>query len=184
MEAALAQKPMTAEEFVTWAEQRPEKHWELFDGVPHMQQVQSWGHQSVILALYRLIYDAVKRANLDLRVGSQGLVVKAGPRTSFEPDIVVFSGKIEKADSQAPAPLIIVEVLSPSTARKDLTVKLAGYFGVPTLEYYVIADWEACELIHYRRAGNDISRPAILNDGVLLLDPPGIKIPVADVFRD
>jgi hypothetical protein len=48
----------------------------------------------------------------------------------------------------------------------------------------VIADWEACELVHYRRAGNDISRPAILGGGVLHLDPPGIEIAVADVFRD
>jgi len=181
---ALAQKPMTPEEFVAWAEARPEKHWELFEGVPQVQQAQSWGHQSVILALYRSIYEAIKRANLDLRVGSQGLVVKAGPRTAFEPDIVVFSGKIEKTDSIAQAPLIAVEVLSPSTARKDLTVKLAGYFDVPTIEHYVIADWEACELIHYRRAGNGISRPAILTGGALRLDPPGIEIAVADVFQD
>jgi hypothetical protein len=33
---ALAQKLMTAEEFAVWAEKRPEKHWELFDGVPQM----------------------------------------------------------------------------------------------------------------------------------------------------
>ncbi len=182
--ATLAQRLMTAEEFAAWAEQRPEKHWELFDGVPQMQQPQSWGHQEVILTLYRLIYNAIKDANLDLFVGSQGLVVKAGPQTAFEPDIVVFSGKMAKADTVASAPIIAVEVLSPSTARKDLTVKLAGYFNVPTIEHYVIADWEARELIHYRRAGNDISRPAILSSGMLRLDPPGIEFAVAEVFRD
>ncbi len=180
---ALAHKLMTAEEFAVWAEMRPEKHWELFDGVPQMQQAQSWGHQEVILALYRSIYSAIKDANLDLSVGSQGLVVKAGPRTAFEPDIVVFPGKMAKTDSVAPAPVIVIEVLSPSTARKDLTVKLAGYFDVPTIEHYVIAGWEACELIHYRRAGNDISRPAIISSGVLRLDPPGIEIALADVFQ-
>ncbi len=180
----LAQELMTAEEFVAWAEMRPEKHWELFDGVPQMQQAQSWGHQQVILTLYRLIHGAIKNANLDLFVGSQSLVVKAGPETAFDPDIVVFSGTMAKADTVASAPIIAVEVLSPSTARKDLTVKLAGYFNVPTIEHYVIADWEACELIRYRRAGNDISRPAILSSGILLLDPTGIEVPVADVFRD
>ncbi len=181
--AAVARHLLTAADFAVWVAARPEKHWELFDGVPEMQQAQSWGHQSVILALYRLLYDAIKRADLDLRVGSQGLVVKIGPRTSFKPDVVVFSGEIGKADTFAPSPLIAVEVLSPSTARKDLTVKLAGYFEVSTIEHYLIADWEVSELIHYRRAGDGISRPVILNGGQLRLDPPGIEIPVADVFH-
>ena len=103
---------------------------------------------------------------------------------AFEPDIVVFWGPMDDYEIIVREPLIAVEVLSPSTARKDLTVKLAGYFDVPTIDHYVIADWEACELIHYRRAGNDISRPAILSSGVLLLDPPGIEIAITDVFRD
>ncbi len=64
----LAQRLLTAEEFAAWAEMRPEKHWELFEGVPQMQQAQSWGHQQVILTLYRLIYNAIKEANLDLFV--------------------------------------------------------------------------------------------------------------------
>ena len=180
---ALAQKRMTAEEFAVWAEKRPEKHWELFDGVPQMRQAQTWGHQQVIGRIARLIADAISAAGAGLLVGTQGLVVKAGPGLAFEPDIVVFRGPMDDYDIIVREPLIAVEVLSPSTARKDLTVKLAGYFDVPTIEHYVIADWEACELIHYRRAGNDISRPAILSSGVLRLNPPGIEIALVDVFQ-
>jgi hypothetical protein len=40
---ALVQKSMTAEEFVVWSAMRSEKHWELFDGVPQMQQAQKLG---------------------------------------------------------------------------------------------------------------------------------------------
>ncbi len=180
---ALAQKLMTAEEFAIWAEARPGKHWELFDGKPRMQQSQTWGHQEAVMALYRLLYAAIRDGKLDLFVGSQGLVVKSGPRTAFEPDVVVFSGRIAKTDIIVPEPLIVVEVLSPSTERKDLTVKLAGYFDVPAVEHYLIADWEAAELIHYRRAGNAIAKPVILREGVLTLDPPGIGIALADIFQ-
>ena len=42
---------MTAEEFAVWAEARPEKHWELFDGEPILQQSQNWGHARHILSL-------------------------------------------------------------------------------------------------------------------------------------
>jgi Uma2 family endonuclease len=150
---ALAQNLMTAEEFAVWAERRPEKHWELFDGVPLMQQSQNWGRARHIRIIARLIEDEIAAAGLGLFVGTQGLVVKAGPNAAFEPDIVVFAGQMADHDIIAPNPLIVVEVLSPSTARSDLTVKLAGYFGAPSIEHYVIADWEDRELIHYRREG-------------------------------
>jgi hypothetical protein len=85
---ALAQKPMTAEEFAAWAEARPEKHWELFDGVPQMQQSQTWGHQEAVMAPYRLFYAAIRDAGLPLFVGAQGITVKADGRTALsETDI-------------------------------------------------------------------------------------------------
>jgi len=184
MDTALAQKSMTAEEFAVWAEAQLEKHWELFDGVPQVQQSQNWGHARHIRLIERLIEDAIAARGLGLLVGGQGLVVKAGPRTAFEPDIVVFEGPIADRDIIAPNPLIVFEVLSPSTARKDLSVKLAGYFNAPSIEHYVIAGWEEREIIHHRREGAGLARPVILREGVLSLAPPGIEIPLADIFKD
>ena len=180
---SLAQKLMTAEEFAVWAEACPEKHWELFDGVPQMQQSQSWGHADVKGRIYVALLRAVAEAGLDHSVGIDGIVVKVAPSTAFQPDVVVFAGQMDKREIVTPEPVIVVEVLSPSTQRKDLTVKLAGYFEVPSIEHYVIADWEDSELIHYRREGRGISRPVILRGGLLRLEPPGIAIALADVFR-
>ena len=181
---ALAQKLMTAEEFLVWAEARPEKHWELFHGVPQMQQSQTWGHQEVVMALYRLFYAAIREANLPLFVGTQGVAVKADAHTAFEPDVVVFSGRMAKADIVVPEPVIVVEVLSPSTARKDLTVKLAGYFNVPSIEHYLIADWEEQEIIHHRREGSGLAKPVIIRNGILSLQPPGLALEIAKIFQD
>jgi Uma2 family endonuclease len=181
---ALAQKPMTAEEFAAWAERRPEKHWELFDGVPQASQAQSWGHADVKGRIYIALLRAVAEGGLDYSVGVDGIVVKVGPKTAFQPGVVMFAGRMGKTDIVTPEPLIVVEVLSPSTERRDLTVKLAGYFKVPSIEHYVIADWEAGELIHYRREGARLVPPVILREGLLSLDPPGIAIALADVFKE
>jgi Uma2 family endonuclease len=180
---ALAQQLMTVEEFAVWAEKRPEKHWELFDGIPQMQQSQSWGHADVKGRIYLALLRGVAEAGLDYSVGVDGVVVKVGPATVFQPDVVVFAGQMARNEIVALEPLIVIEVLSPSTERRDLTVKLAGYFETPSIEHYVIADWEDCELIHYRREGRGVSRPVILREGVLRLDPPGIAITLADIFR-
>ena len=180
---ALAQKSMTAEDFALWAAKRPEKHWELFDGVPQMQQAESWGHTDVKGRIYAALLRAVAEARLDYSVGIDGVLVKVSPSSTFQPDVVMFAGRMDRASIVTPEPLIVVEVLSPSTGRRELTVKLAGYFKVPSIEHYVIADWEAAELIHYRREGAGIAPPVILREGELRLDPPGIGIALADVFK-
>jgi Uma2 family endonuclease len=184
MNTAVAHQSMTAEEFAVWAEARPERHWELFEGVPQVQQPQNWGHARHILRVIRALEKAIALSGQRLFIGSQGLIVKAGPRAAFEPDVVVFAGPMGDHDIIVPNPVIAVEVLSPSTARKDLTVKLAGYFNAPSIEHYLIVDWEDAELIHYRREGIGISKPAILREGVLELEPPGLKLQIADVFKD
>lgn len=184
MDTALAQKSMTAEEFAVWAEARPEKHWELFDGVPTLQPPQNLGHARQVMQLCTLLDAAIASAQPPLLFGARGLLVKAGPGAAFEPDIVVFQGPMGKHEIIAVAPVIVFEAISPSTERKDLSVKLAGYFNVPSIAHYVIVDWEARELIHFRRQGKAIALPVILREGELRLDPPGIGLALADVFVD
>ena len=175
---------MTAEEFAVWAEARPEKHWELFDGEPVLQQSQNWGHARHILSLAVSFREAIAAQKLDLFVGTQGLVVKAGPHTAFEPDVVVFAGPMDDHDIIVPRPVIVVEVLSDSTARKDRTVKLDGCCAVPTIEHYLLVDWEERAVTHHRREGSGLTKPVIVRDGSLMLDPPGLTVDISRVFQD
>ena len=96
---------MTAEEFAVWAEARPEKHWELFDGEPILQQSQNWGHARHIRSSLRdYSRTAIAAGRLGLFVGTQGLVVKVGPHTAFEPDVVVFAGPMDDREIIVRAP--------------------------------------------------------------------------------
>ena len=126
--------------------------------------------------------EAIAALRLDLFVGTQGLVVKAGPYTAFEPDVVVFAGPVDDRDIIVPQPVIVVEVLSDSTARKDRTVKLDGYFAVPSIKHYLIVDWEEREITQYRRKGSSLAKPVIVRDGTLSLQPPGLTLDISKVF--
>ena len=180
----LAQKLMTAEEFLAWAEARAEKHWELFHGVPQMQQSQTWGHANLKGLIYAALLRETRARAADHFAAIDGLVVKVDANTAFEPDVVVYAGpRMQRGEIVVPRPIIAVEVLSQSTARKDLTDKLAGYFRVPSIAHYVIADPDAEELIYYRRLGEGIAPPTIMKDGVLRFDPPGIAIELAEIFE-
>ncbi len=174
---------MSAEEFAVWAEAQPEKHWELFEGVPALQQSQTWGHAHFKFRIAQALDGAISKSGLKLFIGVDGIVVKAGTKTAFQPDVVIFAGAMGFRDIITPDPIVVVEVLSPSTERKDFTVKLRGYFDAPTIQHYLIVNWEDREIVHHARAGEGLAKPSIVRDGILKLDPPGLEIAHAEIFR-
>jgi Uma2 family endonuclease len=149
-----------------------------------LQQSQNWGHARHLMSLAMAFREEIAAARLALFVGTRGLVVKAGPHTAFKPDVVVFAGPIDDHDIIVPRPLIVVEVLSESTARRDRTVKLDGYFAVPTIEHYLLVDWEERAVTHYRREGGELTKPVIVRDCSLTLDPPGLTVDISRMFQD
>jgi len=84
---------------------------------------------------------------------------------------------------EIPNPVLVVEVLSRSTAKRDRTDKLTGYFKVPTVADYLLVDPERSEIVWHRRAADGaVQPPAVVRERSLSLDPPGIEVAVADIF--
>src|SRR5580658_7504424 len=78
--------------------------------------------------------------------------------------------------------IIVVEVLSEGTAARDHGVKLAGYFSLQSVAHYLILDADNRMAIHHKRGLGDMIETRILKQGRLRLDPPGLEIPVEDLF--
>lgn len=113
-----------------------------------------------------------------------GITVRIDARTAYEPDALVYCGPRLHGDAvEAPAPVIVVEVLSPGTAAKDKGRKLAGYFGVPSVRHYLIVDAVRRLVTHHWRAGSGIET-GVISDGRLRLDPPGIELALDELFPD
>lgn len=102
--------------------------------------------------------------------------------TDYEPDAVVNCGPPMPADAiAATRPVIVVEVLSPSTQSVDSGEKLAGYFRVPTIQHYLVFGTRRRELVHHARQGDAIlSR--VLNVGQITLEPPGIDFDLDEIY--
>ena len=79
----------------------------------------------------------------------------------------------------APDPVVVVEVLSPSIRGIDTTVKLAGYFRVPSLKHYIIVDLGRQHVVHYRKQADGTVTVAILTEGEIAFDPPGLSVAVS-----
>jgi len=111
-----------------------------------------------------------------------GITVEVDADTDYEPDAIVNCGPPAPGDAVAATnPVVVVEVLSPSTEAIDLVDKLADYFRLASIQHYLIVRARRREVILHSRSGAGIvSR--VINLGSIVLDPPGISIDLADLY--
>jgi Uma2 family endonuclease len=175
---------MTVDEFLAWSARQEEGRYELFEGRVIMQQPQSWGHAELCVRIYNALAAAIGHSGVPFYAAPVGMTVRIVEKTAFEPDALVAPlPKPQRLDLEISNPVLVVEVVSRSTAKRDRTDKLAGYFKVPSIQHYLIFDPEKREVIwHHRTAAGTLQPPATLREGLLALDPPGIELSVADIF--
>jgi len=174
---------MTVDEFLVWAEGRPGRY-ELVEGQVVTMASEMARHARAKAAAYVALTQAVRSAGLACEVFPDGMTVRIAPRTAYEPDALVRCGPRLDGDAiEVPDPVVVVEVLSPSTGAGDTGGKFAGYFGVPSVQHYLILDPVQRLVIHHRR-GASVIETAIAIDGRLRLDPPGIEFALDELFSD
>jgi len=173
---------MSADEFLLWAEGQ-EGGWELYDGAAVAMSPERVAHVRTKGLVFRALASAINRAQLSCEAFSDGVSVRVADGSVYEPDAVVHCGPPLAEDAlEVSSPVILVEVVSPSTAARDHGVKLAGYFSLPGVAHYLILDPERRVVIHHKRGNGEVIETRILSAGALRLDPPGLEITVADLF--
>ena len=177
-----AQSEMDVDAFLAWAEGR-QGRWELRDGRPVMMAPERAAHALTKYAAQKALENGVKRAGLPCRMFPDGMTVRVAARAAYEPDaLVVCPPPADLNTTEIPNPIIVVEVLSPSTAADDHGVKLDGYFSLPSVAHYLILDADRRVMIWHRRGAADAIETRVVRDGVIRLDPPGFEAEAAAFF--
>lgn len=175
---------MSRTDFRRWAEQQPHGRFERVAGEIAAMSPERIGHARLKGRVFQLLDQAVRDAALPCEALPGGVTVEVGDDTDYEPDAVVNCGERLDPDAiAAPNPVILVEVVSPSTRSADAGAKLADYFRLPSVQHYLMVETRRREIVHHRRAGDRIET-RIVNSGPIALEPPGIAITVEDVYRD
>jgi Uma2 family endonuclease len=178
---------MTADEFLAWAEDLPAEagKFELWDGevvVRHgpggfEERSEHWDAKTAMVVA---LHEAIKRAGLPCFVAADGPMVRLSPNRMARPDVLVYCGpKVPRGVQEILNPLILVEVLSPTTKNRDHGVKLQGYFTLASLHHYLIVDPDRALLIHHKRGA---AEPHIVTGSRLQLEPPGLDVELTDVL--
>ena len=179
--ATAPQTLLTVDEFLARAHER-EGSWELHDGVAVCMAPERFTHVVTKQAAYSALAAAIRRAGLPCMALPDGAGVRISARVLYKPDALVFCGPPPHPDAlEIPDPIIVVEVLSPSTAAYDQADKLA-YFTVPSVMHYLILNPDTRRGVHHWRTREGAIQTGILREGALRLDPPGIELEVGDLF--
>ena len=181
--SVLPQERMTVDEFLTWSEGQPGRY-ELFRGIVYAMTPERAIHAEVKFAVQTALANGIRARNLPCHMLPDGMTVRVDDATAHEPDAVVYCGaRLAASALEVPNPVIVVEVLSPSTRHVDAQIKLAGYFRLPSVEHYLVVDPDKPLIIHHARATDDSIRTRIVTEGRIMLEPPGIELSVAEIYE-
>lgn len=179
------QSGYTIEEYLALEEASIERH-ELIQGEIYAMTGGSAAHASVCLNIASALKSHLRGTPCQSFMADMRLNVQAS-EAYFYPDAFVTCGAEQRALQLAKTDaVLVVEVLSPSTAAFDRGAKFAHYRLLPSLMEYLIIDLETRTADHYRKAENNtwVLHPCSGND-IVELASVGLKLPLDTViFED
>jgi Uma2 family endonuclease len=167
--------------FLDWVQGREERY-ELDRGRVVMMTGGSRAHWQITANLFRALDARVDRGKWVV-LPEFGVDLDSG--SIRFPDIVVDRAGEAGKDFTATAPVLIAEVLSPSSERVDLGDKSAEYLRLPSLAAYLvfaqdqIKAWVWTRGLAGFRPGPDVLEGG---DAVVRIEALGIDFPLAEVY--
>lgn len=172
----------TADEFFAWAEDRPGR-FELVGGQVVAMAPERLAHGRAKLDVAIALRTALAAGGAGCEAVMDSVAVRVDGHTVYVPDAFVRCGPRAPGDAvEISDPVIVVEVISPSSRGTDTGAKLAGYFLLPSVRHYLVVDTQSRTVLHHRRDDAGAITVRILHEGSIDLDPPGIRVAVPDFF--
>lgn len=171
---------MTVAQFLAWRQEHGIKHAELDNGIPVVAQAQTVRHSERKAEVRQILRDAIALAGLPCRPLMEMLVPIDGlqGKRGYEPDVLVQCGAAPSPDAiTIPDPLIVFEVVSPSSGRIDTVLKMPWYFALSSVLHYIIIEPQLRFLVWHARETPDATiQTRILREGAMQLHPPGLAL--------
>jgi len=129
--------------------------YELIDGELFVTPAPSPAHERLALVLHRLLSPFVQAEHLG-DVYTPRAVVRTA-EAEVEPDLMVRppTPTLPETWEEMPTPLLVVEILSRTTQRRDHEQKRAFYLRIGVAEYWIVDRWERSVRV-IRRDADDV----------------------------
>jgi Uma2 family endonuclease len=181
--ASASVRPLTFAEFLAWEQTQDLRH-EFVDRVAVMMAGGTRAHD-------RIQRNLLVRATERLRGSGceplgPDMIVETGTGNGRYPDMTIDCGAFDADALTASAPAVVFEILSDSTRKTDLLIKLRDYDATPSIQHYVlIAQAEVLVFVYSRGAAAGFSlRPQELRrlDESVELADVGLSLTLAEIY--
>ena len=144
-------RTMTVEEFYVWQLDQDERY-ELVEGIPVPLRGMTGAsnvHDAILVNC--IIEFGTRLRGKRCRVASADTALRTSIRNTRRPDVTIDCAPLEKTSYEACKPVVVIEVLSPSTRRFDEITKLDEYRRHPSLRHILLIDPDSIRARHYSR---------------------------------
>jgi Uma2 family endonuclease len=158
VEEAMTPQPkrsLSEEEYLTFEQSSPIKH-EFFHGEIYAMTGGTESHNLLAGNAYAALHAQLRRRPCKTYTSDQRIKVMATGLHTY-PDVTIVCGKsqfIDRPHQTVINPIVIIEVLSPSTERYDRGMKFQNYRTIPTLQDYLLISQDDHRIEHYTRQEN------------------------------
>jgi len=179
MNAVLKDNPISVEDYLQGELISDIKH-EYIDGYVYAMAGASTNHGRIASNVSGELRQHLKNLPRDVLIAD--FKVNVNRHKFFYPDVVVICDSNNADVYYTEKPLLIVEVLSNSTQRKDRTLKRLAYQSLPSLQEYVLIEQDFVDVEVSRRSVNWDSHHYFLSDEVYF-ESLDLKLLVTEIYR-
>ena len=174
---------LSVEEYLYYERDSPIRH-EYVNGELFAMAGASDDHYRISRNICRPLEDLLEDTSCESFMAD--MKVQANASIYYYPDVVVACDNPASTDPYyRKEPVLIVEVTSPKTEKKDRKEKLEAYQNIKSLKEYVIVAQDEVSVHLYRRIRNGIWQNLTLTDinDTLELKSVGLTLPLTQIYR-
>jgi Uma2 family endonuclease len=172
--------PVTLAEFLLWEERKPLRY--EYDGVgPVAMTGGTRAHAAIQANLATAL--TMRLRGKPCRFYGSDLKIRTAEDHIRYPDGFVTCTAGENASMLVSDPVVIFEVLSPSTAATDRITKAREYQAMPSVQRYVMIEQDRIGATVYTRASGDWKHQILIEDSILALPEIGVELALAELYE-
>ena len=173
-------KPMTLAEFLEWEERQPLRY--EFDGIgPVAMTGGTYGHSTIQGNLATALGGRLRGKRC--RFHGSDLKFQVAEGHVRYPDGMVLCSPVDRTATVVYDPVVVFEVLSPSTARDDRIVKAREYQATPSVQRYVMLEQDGVSATVYARSGETWTHEILVANSILALPEIEVELPLAELYE-
>lgn len=185
--SALPERKYTLEEYLDLLH-KSEERLEYFSGEVVSMAGGKKSHNRATRNISRKLGELLEGKLCEVFDGNQAVKTAKAPPFRF-PDASVVCGEAIFEEMRGHDilvnPILIVEVMSPSTGAYDRDAKFLAYQEIPSFKEYLLVASERAHVIQYLRQadGGWLRRDVIGLESQVTLESVGVILPLSDIYR-